>query len=168
MLALFRDKPAAFFNIMKKRVGHYNATKGSHSVIFTSKHCKHPKRRKRLSSRQFIQKAVNSFRKRPTGAESVLQQKLEDLGVEYKFQWAFYYRGYAGIADFYLPAYSLIIEVDGGYHCNEEQRIKDRIRDQVCADNLGKPILRLVNSYVIDIEPEELKRLIERKQAEMA
>lgn len=120
----------------------------------------------RMVSREktFIAKKIPELQRRATGAEIELKRKLDQLGIKYEFQWAFYYRGYAGIADFYLPEYNLIIEVDGGYHCKEEQRIKDRIRDQVCADNLGKPILRLVNEYAISVELSELKRLIEQKK----
>ena len=120
------------------------------------------KNRAEKQYKQFIEDKTEELKKFPTAAEVALKDKLDKLQISYEFQWSFYYRGYAGICDFYLPTQNLIIEVDGGYHSKEEQRIKDRIRNQVCADNLGKPILRITNKQVFNISDSELISLIEK------
>jgi very-short-patch-repair endonuclease len=113
------------------------------------------------SDKEFLAKKANELRKYPTAAERMLKTKLEKLEIEYVFQYAYYYRGAAGICDFYLPSYNLLIEVDGGYHLEEEQKKKDDVKDVVCRDNLNKPILRLTNKQAIYLSKNLIKTMIE-------
>lgn len=53
------------------------------------------------------------------------------------------------IADFICLSEQLIIEVDGGYHSEEEQIIQDKMRDERLAD-MGYTILRYKNEDVIN------------------
>jgi very-short-patch-repair endonuclease len=47
--------------------------------------------------------------------------------------------------DFYLPEQNLAIEIDGPYHDAE----KDRIADEVFAQDSGVRVLRLTNEQVL-------------------
>ena len=51
------------------------------------------------------------------------------------------------IADFYCHKFKLIIELDGKYHEEKEQKIKDQERDEVLKLN-GLNILRFKNEEV--------------------
>ena len=51
------------------------------------------------------------------------------------------------IADFYCHKFKLIIELDGKYHEEKEQKIKDQERDEVLKLN-GLDILRFKNEEV--------------------
>ena len=67
------------------------------------------------------------------------------------------------IVDFYCKPLKLVIEVDGGYHEEEEQKIKDSDRQQVLEEiglnflrfaekEVGKNIdnvLRVIESYIL-------------------
>jgi len=100
------------------------------------------------------------MKRRPTGAESVFAQKLDNIGVEYEDQWIVDYKGIAAIYDFYIPKLRLLVEVDGGYHNTDEQRQTDRIKTFIAEKKLKRDILRLTNEQVIGITDEELRQLI--------
>ena len=51
------------------------------------------------------------------------------------------------IVDFYCKPLNLVIEVDGGYHEAETQKIKDKERQQVL-ENMGLNFLRFTDSEV--------------------
>ncbi len=51
------------------------------------------------------------------------------------------------IADFYIPAAKLVIELDGSQHFTEEGMEYDHIRDDVM-ESLGLKVLRFANSDV--------------------
>ena len=107
--------------------------------------------------KQFIDKAVKKLRRRPTGAEIALMELLTAVGTEYIFQYVIRYRGYTAIVDFFVPKTQLIIEVDGGYHSEEEQARADKIRD-IVLKQLGYRVLRLQNKEVYRMEPECLTK----------
>lgn len=50
--------------------------------------------------------------------------RMRKLGVRVRRQWVLA----PYVVDFYVPAYKLVIEVDGGYHLTEEQRAVDAHR----------------------------------------
>ena len=52
------------------------------------------------------------------------------------------------IVDFYAPAVSLVIEVDGSQHLDMEHRVRDEFRDEFLAD-LGLTVLRFDNRQVL-------------------
>ena len=49
-----------------------------------------------------------------TAAEVIFERKLKEIGYGYETQYAFSIGNIGGIADFYLPDYKLVIEIDGG------------------------------------------------------
>lgn len=65
--------------------------------------------------------------------ELKMKDILDSMGVAYEYQKILYVGGNFYIADFFLPEHNIIIEVDGGIHYNQEQLIKDRLRDSAFA-----------------------------------
>ena len=59
-------------------------------------------------------------------------------------------------ADLYLPALKLVIEIDGGYHCMNTQKRKDKNRSAGIR-RLGYHIVRLTNKDAKDIEKVKKK-----------
>lgn len=53
------------------------------------------------------------------------------------------------IADLCIPSKKVIIEVDGGYHDNEDQKVKDKIREDYIR-SIGFEIIRFKNEDVQD------------------
>lgn len=76
-------------------------------------------------------KQANIDRKDPH--ELKMKGVLDSMGVVYEYQKVLYVGGNFYIADFFLPEHNIIIEVDGGIHYNQEQLIKDRLRDSAFA-----------------------------------
>lgn len=122
---------------------------------------KRRKRPEKLSKWAFLTKKAGEFRKRPTGAEAIFGRKLQELGIEFTFQYPFLFKGLGGIADFYLPEYELIVEIDGGYHLNTDQKCTDDVKDFIYKSKLKKNVLRLTNNQAIYLSIEQIGVLIE-------
>lgn len=60
---------------------------------------------------------------KPTKHEAILETEVAKLGIPYRFQHPF--QGGRIIADFYIPDWSLVIEVDGKSHTTPKQKAKD-------------------------------------------
>ncbi|MGN6163808.1 MAG: endonuclease domain-containing protein [Flavisolibacter sp.] len=45
------------------------------------------------------------------------------------------------IVDFYCKPLKLVIEVDGGYHCEDDQKVKDKERQKIL-EGMGLNFLR--------------------------
>jgi len=89
-------------------------------------------------------------RKKQTEAEGVVWQRIRNnkLGVKVRRQHAI--EGY--IVDFALLQVNLVIEIDGEYHNEAEQKIFDEIRTK-CLNSVGLSLLRFTNDEVLnDIE----------------
>ncbi len=86
-------------------------------------------------------------RKNPTEAEDALWQRIRNnqLGIKVCRQHAI--EGY--IADFALLPVKLIVEIDGDYHNEEEQKIYDEIRTK-CFNEVGLFLLRFTNDEVLN------------------
>ena len=98
-----------------------------------------------FAARHAIHKA--QLKKQATPAEHCFLRHLATLGLTYRFQQGFY-TPYYRIADFYLPEYKLIIEIDGHYH----DSAKDRRRDERFWQARGIRTLRLTNEQVLNGE----------------
>ncbi|MDD2733123.1 MAG: DUF559 domain-containing protein [Desulfuromonadaceae bacterium] len=100
-----------------------------------------------------------------TDAERVLWSRLRGkqlLGVQ------FYRQKPLGpfIVDFYSHAATLVIEVDGGQHYEEEHARKDAERDKYLS-GLGLRVMRFNNRQVLletDAVVEEIFKMIEERQ----
>lgn len=88
---------------------------------------------------------ARQMRKNPTPAEAFLWESLcrKKLGVRVGRQRVI--RGY--IVDFYIPAWSLAIEVDGSIHATAEIAARDKARSQHLAA-IGIKVLRFTNEQV--------------------
>jgi len=86
-------------------------------------------------------------RKNQTEAEDALWERIRNnrLGVKVRRQHAI--EGY--IVDFALLSVKLVIEIDGGYHDEEEQKIYDEIRTK-CLSSVELSLLRFTNEEVLE------------------
>ena len=86
------------------------------------------------------------LRRNETIAEKLLWEKLRNNQLEgLKFRRQHPVNIY--IADFYCHKFKLIIELDGDYHDQEEQKQKDEVRTEVLRLN-GLKIIRFKNEEV--------------------
>lgn len=125
-----------------------------------SQYKKRKKRRKYLNKWQFLTKKARELRNQPTPAEVVFERKLKELGYDYKFQWQYLYKEFGGICDFYIRNRKVCIEIDGGYHLDEDQQQIDRVKDFVYSKMCKKP-LRITNQQAMYLSIEQIKTLID-------
>ena len=105
------------------------------------------------------------MRKKPTEAESVLWNYLSGnkMGVHFRRQ----HPAFGYIPDFICISEKLIIEIDGGYHLEEEQQEKDAERTKHI-NEVGYVVLRFTNDEVIGNTEgvlEEISDVIEIQQS---
>lgn len=112
---------------------------------------------------KFLNKKAAQMKNLPTIAESVLAKKFDEASIEYEEQWIYSIEGFAGICDFYLPQFKVVVEVDGGYHLEEEQQVKDAEKDFVCLKLLHTPVLRLTNKQAMNLSIERIGAMIQTK-----
>ena len=105
-----------------------------------------------------LKEHARRMRNNPTEAETFLwkQLKAQGLGVAFKRQCIIL----DFIADFYCPSANLIIEVDGGYHLQEEQQQLDKEREERLQAK-GYNILRFTNEQVLFDIDKVLKDITE-------
>jgi len=90
---------------------------------------------------------TSNLKKRATKSETIFMNRLTDLGVRYMFQKGFIKGNNFCIADFYLPKYKLVIEIDGGYHLTDEQIKRDKNKDNYYKER-GFKVLHIKNEDV--------------------
>ena len=98
----------------------------------------------------------------PTDAELVLWEQLRRKALGYKFRRQHSIGDY--IADFICIEKNIIIEVDGKYHNQEEQRIDDNTRTDFLNKH-GYYVLRFTNEMVmedIDYVLDRIKELLNK------
>jgi very-short-patch-repair endonuclease len=83
---------------------------------------------------------VYRLREDMTACERLLKSKLERRGFLAQVPL------YGFIADFYHPAYRVVVEADGAHHA--EQRTHDRRRDEVLRTH-GNTVLRSSNRQIV-------------------
>ena len=64
------------------------------------------------------------------------------------------------IVDFLLPYYNLVIEVDGGYHCEKAQQENDQMRSEAL-NSMGLYVIRFTNEQVLTDTEAVLNRIKE-------
>lgn len=91
-----------------------------------------------------------------TEAEKTFKAILKSAEIEYSFQHIIFYRKTTGakscsfyIADFYLPRYNTIVEIDGGYHDSKEQKKIDKERTKAIKNNGIAHVKRYTNNDVL-------------------
>ena len=85
-------------------------------------------------------------RKNPTEAESVLWKMLKGNGLDLHFRRQHIIQDF--IVDFFCADKGLSIEIDGGYHFTEEQRLRDEYRTHEL-QRLGVTELRFTNEELL-------------------
>lgn len=98
------------------------------------------------------------MRNNPTEAEAFLWKQLKGKGLGSDFKRQCIILDF--IADFYCPSANLIIEVDGGYHLQEEQQQLDKEREERLQAK-GYNILRFTNEQVLFDTDKVLKDITE-------
>ena len=95
------------------------------------------------------------MRKEETVSEAVLWEALRGrklLNLKFRRQ----HPVYTYIADFYCHQLKLVVEVDGGYHAEEDQKIKDEERTRAL-EAVGVKVIRFTNEEVLDIDNTLIK-----------
>ena len=85
-------------------------------------------------------------RKNQTEGESILWDRIRDKGLGVTFLRQFIIEDY--IVDFVCRESRLIIEVDGGYHCQYQQMLDDKARERRL-DELGFKVIRFSNEEIL-------------------
>jgi len=118
------------------------------------KHTEKTKEKMRLKRVEIMKAGINQKETKP---EKIMKDILEKKNIKYEQQWRYKY----GIADFYLPDYSTIIEVDGEYwHSRPEVKERDR-RQTFWLKNNGYNIIRIPSNDLIE---NDIKRQTEITQ----
>jgi very-short-patch-repair endonuclease len=65
-------------------------------------------------------------------------------------------------ADFYLPKYKLLIEIDGLIHETEQQIVKDTVKD-IVYKSFGYNVLRIKNNEVELFEVDRVRKYKKKK-----
>jgi len=99
---------------------------------------------------------VREHKENATPAELLMMQKLRFRNIRFDFNYPVLTEKSFFTADFYLPKYGLIIELDGGIHSTEENQKKDVIKD-VVYESLGYNVLRMWNSEVDTFDTLKVK-----------
>jgi very-short-patch-repair endonuclease len=99
---------------------------------------------------------MQELRKNMTYAEKALWQMVrsEQLGVKFRRQHS--YDHY--VLDFYCPALSLAIEVDGSTHLDEEIKLRDAIRQRYL-EGKGIRFVRVTDPEVVSDATTVLRRI---------
>lgn len=102
--------------------------------------------------------------KKQTEAEKRFKIVLKLLQIEYEFQKIFYTETTFFIADFYLPKYKVVYEIDGGYHNEKKQKIKDDNRSKELK-KFVRQVYRLTNKCLdnIDLTSKKVKESLKIK-----
>lgn len=97
-----------------------------------------------------------------TPAEIAFQHILTDLRISFEFQKEMKRRGrHVAFADFYLPVFHLVVEIDGGYHTDPVQQWKDekRTKEIVKKNKKAQRVLRFTNHQILS-DKEGVKSLL--------
>ena len=102
---------------------------------------------------------ANQLRKKKTNAEETLWQAIRNKEIENcKFRRQHPVGQF--IADFYCHEKKLVIEIDGGYHNETEQKTYDEARTQAI-NEFGVRVIRFTNEEILNSLPRVLKQISE-------
>ena len=126
--------------------------------IFTRKSRK--KRRGKWRKARVERFRVKSL-KNPTEAEAKFGKLLTDNGIRYESQKVIKCGQRYYIVDFYLTDYRIIVEVDGEYHEDPEQKARDEERQgRLLGKQHIRKLVRFTNDQVMLQPKDVLKRLV--------
>lgn len=100
---------------------------------------------------------------RPTKAELVFKQYLDEFGIPYRFQKGVVTskkRKAVRVVDFYVARVKIVFEIDGSYHESSYQQIADFKREQEIGVKIKNVLfVRFSNKEVIE-NPERVKKIV--------
>ncbi len=118
-------------------------------------------KRKQEQSNELANLRAKELRLNSTESEKIFKVKLRLAGFNYSFQYPIHTKNTFYIVDFYLPKQGLVIEVDGEYHNDKKQKVKDSHRTKDL-NKLGFKVLRVNNQTVKEMSEIYFKELIEK------
>jgi very-short-patch-repair endonuclease len=105
-------------------------------------------RRPQLHNLEYLKDIRRDLRNGSTSAEASLWKVLKGKQLEgLKFRRQHSIGNY--IVDFYCPEYKIAIELDGNYHFEEGQMLRDERRDKFLSD-IGIKVIRIENDNVFN------------------
>ncbi|MCW3117449.1 MAG: leucine--tRNA ligase, partial [Chitinophagaceae bacterium] len=109
-----------------------------------------------ITSWQILKEYGRMNRKNPTEAEDIIWQRIRNnqLGIKVSRQHGV--QGY--IVDFALMEVKLVIELDGGYHNEEDQKIYDKARTEYLKE-FDLELIRFTNDEVINNTEEVINKI---------
>ena len=110
-----------------------------------------------------LMKMADENRVKATKAEKAAKDYLQKKGLKFVFQKPIIANMNGYIADFYFPDTKLILEIDGGYHEDFEQRKAD-IKRTKDLNTEGIKVVRMKNEDVYDFNyPKEIFKKAKKK-----
>lgn len=110
-----------------------------------------------------LMKMADENRVKATKAEKAARDYLQKKGLKFVFQKPIIANMNGYIADFYFPDTKLILEIDGGYHEDFEQRKAD-IKRTKDLNTEGIKVVRMKNEDVYDFNyPKEIFKKAKKK-----
>ena len=105
----------------------------------------------------------HQLKNKATKPEKIVKRMLRKMGIEFKFQWIFFGKKRFVIADFYLPDFEVVLEIDGKDHYKEDALIYDKYRTDFLKNRCGiLDVIRFKNAEVTDSGGEVMKKLADR------
>lgn len=135
----------------------YNYCRNKLTLLKTSKDIKPTTKNQRLVANKFKKELSLN----PTKEEQKLKELLAFYNIKYIFQKDIHINNDFIIADFYLPDYNLIIEIDGNQHYTPEGLIKDQEKTKLLSLKGYEKIMRLKNQQVIQLTEQRFKDLLQ-------
>lgn len=107
-----------------------------------------------------LEKYANQMREKPTYSEKLMMGVLKELKIEYVHQYIYGYY----IADFYLPKYNKVIEVNGSSHIGKEAYDARRMN---YFSNNGIEILNVRNEKVLMSKNKIMNFVLGKREAKL-
>jgi very-short-patch-repair endonuclease len=122
--------------ILEKKKSGLALTKGEKSALFS-----------------FYKKCL---KRNPTVEEALIGRSLSALNIEYVFQKQFGHY----IVDFYLPAFDVVIEVDGPQHYTDKRIMENDVRRDSYLSQRGLKVIRVKNEELVSDSMSVLERIV--------
>jgi very-short-patch-repair endonuclease len=99
---------------------------------------------------------LKKLKSNPTKSELEFMDILDKNNIKYIFQkWFIKWNNYC-IIDFYIPNKKICIEIDGWYHLNKEQKIRDYYRDKYLTEYRKFKVIRILNEDIYNFDTNKL------------
>ena len=107
-------------------------------------------KQKQQQRQQIAFKYKRQLKRKATKPEKKVKKLLKNLGINFKFQWVFFGKKRFVIADFYLPDFEVVLEIDGESHLTEGAIIYDKYRTKFLINRCGiSEVIRFSNAVVL-------------------